>query len=356
MSLPSVKGPNDFPFKHSGNPDQYGQSVGGNVGTVQTNFDSRAEYNQTQINSIITALASTTLGDDGAKAIGLKLNEITANNVNGAILELYNAIVGIVQNPLVIPPNSILNSQLVTDAKVGSLALLSTTVKTDVVSAINEVETTAEGSIQKSIVDATGDLIKGTGADTVARLPRGTANQVLAVNGGGTDIAWTTLTTDDGAWKKIAEVNPSGVSSISFNSISTTYEFFKIVWHATASGGNGSELLIQFNSDAGSNYSVEYNSLSGTGATIGSLSTASTITAGIISYNASRSGGSFEITNPTSQHKTLFGISNGQYNGTTPYAIIGGGVWKNTSKITSITLLAGGGATMSGKFELWGAL
>lgn len=138
MALPLVKGPNDFPFKHVGQPDQYGQSVGGNFATVQGAFDSRAEFNQTQINAIINALKSTTLGDDGAKNIGLKLAQITATEVNGAILELYNAIVGIVQNPVVIPPNSILNSQLVADAKVGSLALLSTTVKTDVVSAINE--------------------------------------------------------------------------------------------------------------------------------------------------------------------------------------------------------------------------
>lgn len=38
-------------------------------------------------------------------------------------------------------PNSVLNSMLGTDVKVGSLALLSTTVKTDVVSAINETVT-----------------------------------------------------------------------------------------------------------------------------------------------------------------------------------------------------------------------
>lgn len=99
MSLPSVKGPNDFPFKHSGNPDQYGQSVGGNVGTVQTNFDSRAEYNQTQINSIITALTSTTLGDDGAGSVALNRPTVTANNVGGAIEELKtditNAMIGV---------------------------------------------------------------------------------------------------------------------------------------------------------------------------------------------------------------------------------------------------------------------
>jgi hypothetical protein len=141
MPLPLIKGPNDFPFKHSGQPDQFGQSQGGNFATIQDLFDSRAEFNQAQINAIITALASVVLGDDGAKQIGLKLDEITATDVNGAILELYNTIVGIVLDPLVIPDNSLTNAKLTSDIKVGSLASLSTTIKTDVVSAINETIT-----------------------------------------------------------------------------------------------------------------------------------------------------------------------------------------------------------------------
>jgi hypothetical protein len=41
---------------------------------------------------------------------------------------------------------------------------------------------------------ATGDILKSNGTKFV-RLARGTANQVLAVNSGGTDLAWTTLAT-----------------------------------------------------------------------------------------------------------------------------------------------------------------
>lgn len=41
-----------------------------------------------------------------------------------------------------------------------------------------------------AIWDAVGDLAKGTGADTAARLARGTANQSLRINATGTDIEW----------------------------------------------------------------------------------------------------------------------------------------------------------------------
>jgi hypothetical protein len=40
--------------------------------------------------------------------------------------------------------------------------------------------------------DAAGDLVKGTGANTAAKLARGTAGQFLRTNSGGTDIGWET--------------------------------------------------------------------------------------------------------------------------------------------------------------------
>lgn len=94
-----------------------------------------------------------------------------------------------------LPPlgtGSVLNVHLGTDIKVGSLASLTTTEKASVVGAINEVEATAEGAIPKSIVDAAGDLIVGSAADTVTRKAIGTAFQYLRVNSGATDLEWAT--------------------------------------------------------------------------------------------------------------------------------------------------------------------
>jgi hypothetical protein len=49
-----------------------------------------------------------------------------------------------------------------------------------------------EGMLPASLVDAAGDLIYATAADTVARLPMGTASQVLRVNSGATGLEYAT--------------------------------------------------------------------------------------------------------------------------------------------------------------------
>lgn len=85
MPLPSQKTSNDFPFKHSGQADEYGVSVG-DYTTVQNNFDARAIFNQTQINNIIAALLSTASGDSGASQIGYDNGYATIKQALDAII------------------------------------------------------------------------------------------------------------------------------------------------------------------------------------------------------------------------------------------------------------------------------
>ena len=63
-------------------------------------------------------------------------------------------------------------------------------------SAVKSAYDLADGAIAKSIVDAAGDLLYGTGSDAVTRLGIGTAGQVLKVNSGATAPEWGTITTD----------------------------------------------------------------------------------------------------------------------------------------------------------------
>lgn len=49
-------------------------------------------------------------------------------------------------------------------------------------------------AIPKDLVDAAGDLLVGTAADTVGRLAKGTALQVLRVNSGATALEWAAAT------------------------------------------------------------------------------------------------------------------------------------------------------------------
>jgi len=55
---------------------------------------------------------------------------------------------------------------------------------------LTRIHDTIDNYIPKYIVDAAGDLVVGTGNNTIKRLARGSADQVLKVNAGGTDIEW----------------------------------------------------------------------------------------------------------------------------------------------------------------------
>jgi hypothetical protein len=80
-----------FTFNHSGQPDEYGVSVG-DYTVVQANYDSRAAQNLTDINNIKDTLKSDTDGDSGAhniKSAGI------AGILNGAKSTVYAILVAI---------------------------------------------------------------------------------------------------------------------------------------------------------------------------------------------------------------------------------------------------------------------
>jgi hypothetical protein len=79
--------------------------------------------------------------------------------------------------------------------------------------------------IKDAEFDAAGDLLKGTGADTFARLPRGSANQILKVNAGGTDIEWGAVSGGgDMPWTLIQEITLSVGGIFTFSAIPQTYK------------------------------------------------------------------------------------------------------------------------------------
>ena len=58
------------------------------------------------------------------------------------------------------------------------------------IAALSSPATSITNAVPKTLVDAAGDLLVGTAADTVARLPLGSAGQVLRVNSGATAPEW----------------------------------------------------------------------------------------------------------------------------------------------------------------------
>jgi hypothetical protein len=96
----------------------------------------------------------------------------------------------------------------------------------------------------------TGDVIYSSSGSTPARLGIGTANQVLAVNSGGTAPEWQT--SSSGGMTLISTTSLTG-SSITLSSIPSTYKDLRLDVRNFYSSTDGGALLIRLNGDSGSN-------------------------------------------------------------------------------------------------------
>ena len=74
-------------------------------------------------------------------------------------------------------------------------------------------------AIQNAIVDAKGDLISATAADTPARLAVGTNGQILTADStAATGIKWATPATSSSGLTFITSASPSGTATVKINS------------------------------------------------------------------------------------------------------------------------------------------
>lgn len=113
-----------------------------------------------------------------------------------------------------------------------------------------------DGGIQPTIVDAKGDLIVATAADTVSRLAVGSNDQVLTADSTtATGLKWATAAA--GGMTLISTTTLSG-ASISLDSIPQTYVDLKVVVLNFRPSTDGAYTRYRFNND--STASRYYNS------------------------------------------------------------------------------------------------
>ena len=100
-------------------------------------------------------------------------------------------------------------------------------------------------AIQNAIVDAKGDLIAATAADTPARLAVGTNGQVLTADSAeATGLKWAAASS--GALTLIARTSFSGVTSQAFDSVfSSTYKTYMVIIEAINGTSDGQDLQLQ---------------------------------------------------------------------------------------------------------------
>jgi hypothetical protein len=115
------------------------------------------------------------------------------------------------------------------------------------------VTTDDANAIQNSIVDAKGDLITATAADTPARLAVGTNGQTLVADSStATGLAWTTPTSGGGMTVIASGSLPTGTGVLTLSSISQDYKNLQLVLR-DYSPISDAALYMNLNNDSSSN-------------------------------------------------------------------------------------------------------
>jgi hypothetical protein len=119
-------------------------------------------------------------------------------------------------------------------------------------------------AIQNAIVDAKGDLIGATAADTPARLAVGTNGQVLTADStAATGLKWATPSSASAAFVNISTTTTNTGSSYTISSLSG-YTSLRIFFIGIGQDGTTAPALrVRFNSDTAANYYYFGGSISG---------------------------------------------------------------------------------------------
>lgn len=210
-------------------------------------------------------------------------------------------------------------------------------------------------AINPTIVDAKGDIIAATAADTVARLAVGANNTVLTADSAtATGLKWATPSA--GALVYIDGASFSGVSSRSFDNVFTsTYENYKVIVNFTKS--TTGSMRIRMRASAADNTASTYKS-------VASFQDANSSAAGFVKiFNGTTmdmpdlvdASVALTFMNPQSTKYTTVNSENFLFRYTSGGAYMGtfAGIFDNTNSFDGFTMFPVSG-TMTGNIRIYG--
>lgn len=216
-----------------------------------------------------------------------------------------------------------------------------------------QMKTNADLVIPKTIVDAKGDLIAATAADTVARLAVGTNDQVLTADStAATGMKWAGV--PSGGMTLLSTTTLSGASVV-VSSINQTYNSLYIVIKNYIPADDNRSLSFRFNNDSTADrtmaittFGITQGAFSGTEIGIfNSADNAVSQSLGIIQI--------FDYANTTTWK--LATVLSATTDSTTPTSVNRGfryGIYNQTSAISSLGFFPNAGNMTSGTVLIYG--
>jgi hypothetical protein len=218
----------------------------------------------------------------------------------------------------------------------------------------------ANAAIAKTIVDAKGDIIAATAADTVSRLAVGANNTVLTADSStATGLKWAAAASGAKSYTLINTGGTAltGAATITVSGISGVDNLMIIVINASSASA-GSDFTFRFNSDSGSNYiygGMQQQKGSDFTKLASSVTGDSNIFFGVQGSNVSNSVcGYLQVLGAAGSGNKAF-QTQAAGDGTSAYQTNSGGVYEGTSTISSVSIISGVGNFDAGTIYVYGA-